>query len=261
MTTLYHHCRSEPCPADEPAEERREKPCNELAHTRTVNLSAGPTVYIVDDDPDILEAVAEMVTLIGLKAEPYQSADAFLNSYRPTGPACLVLDVRMPGMGGIELQRALLAAGVALPIIMITGHGEIRMAVEVMKAGAVEFLEKPFRMQELCESIQQTIRREEENWRRRRQQEDSDQRLACLTPAERRVLELIAVGKTNQMMAEELGLSVRAIEDRRSRMMKKLQVKSRAELMELVHAAGQPLGPVPQVAAGPAALDGADTDH
>jgi len=197
-------------------------------------MDAKPTVFIVDDDPVILKAIAALVELIDLNSESYQSADAFLEAYRPVGPACLVLDVRMPGMSGLELQKALRAAGMALPIIMITGHAEIRMAVEAMKAGAVEFLEKPFRMQELCESIQKAIRQEETTWRRRQRRANADRRLEHLTPAERTVLELIVAGKTNLMMADELGLSVRAIEDRRSRMMRKLAVRSRAELMELV---------------------------
>jgi len=201
-------------------------------------MPSDPTVFIVDDDPAVTRALGGLIESIDLKAVAYQSADEFLNAYRPTGPGCLVLDVRMPGMSGLELQQKLLAAGVSLPIIMITGHGDIRMAVEAMSAGAFNFLEKPFRTQELCDNIQKAIRLDQDRWRHRQRQTRSEQRLAKLTPAECEVLELVVAGKTNKMMAEELGLSVRAIEDRRARMMRNLGVKTRAELVELASAAG-----------------------
>jgi len=202
-------------------------------------MNAKPTVFVVDDDPAIVEAVMELVKLIDLDAKSYYSASDFLEAYEPTGPACVVLDIRMPGMSGLELQRELAATGNTLPVIMITGHGDIPMAVEAMKAGALEFLEKPFRMQELCDAVQKAIRLETEKWRRREQRQDADRRLEDLTPAERQVMDLVVAGKTNKMIAEELGLSVRAIEDRRARMMRKLGVKNRAELTELT-AAAQP---------------------
>lgn len=196
-------------------------------------MKAKATVHIVDDDPAVLRALSELVEMVDLRAECYTSGDEFLKAYEPAGPACLVLDVRMPGMSGLELQKELLKTGITLPIIMITGHGEVRMAVEAMSAGAFNFLEKPFRSQELCDNIQKAIRLDEEKWRRHRQREQTDRRIGNLTPAERSVMELVVAGKTNKMIAEELGLSVRAIEDRRARMMKKLGVKSRAELLEL----------------------------
>jgi len=192
-----------------------------------------PTVYIVDDDPDINRAVTQLVKLIHLDVKAYTSADAFLAAFRRTAPGCLVLDVRMPGMSGLELQRELLRNGNELPTIIITGYGDIRMAVEAMKAGAVEFLEKPFRTQELCDSIQRAVRLDQQRWQRRKQRERADRRLGDLTSAERHVMEMVVLGKTNKDIAEELGLSVRAIEDRRARMMKKLGVKTRAELLEL----------------------------
>jgi len=196
-----------------------------------------PNVFVVDDDPAMVDAVMELVDLIDLKGKPYYSADRFLEEFEPDGPACLVLDVRMPGMSGMELQQELARTGKTVPIVMITGHGDIRMAVEAMKAGATEFLEKPFRSQELCDAIQRAVRSECETWRRRQQRESVDSRFQGLTSAEREVMELVVAGKTNKMIAEQLGLSVRAIEDRRARMMKKLRVSNRAELMELVAAA------------------------
>jgi RNA polymerase sigma factor (sigma-70 family) len=199
-------------------------------------VSSQPTVFVVDDDPAINEAVAELVELIGLKASTYTSATDFLEDFQPRGPACLVLDIRMPGMSGLELQRKLADAQRSLPVVVITGHGDVRMAVEAMKLGAVEFLEKPFRAQELCDSIQKAIRVDEENWRKRQRQEHVEQTYERLTTAERQVMDLVVAGKTNKLIAEELGLSVRAIEDRRARMMKKLGVTTRAELLNLARA-------------------------
>jgi RNA polymerase sigma factor (sigma-70 family) len=199
-------------------------------------VSSQATVFVVDDDPAINEAVAELVELIGLKVSTYTSATDFLEDFQPRGPACLVLDIRMPGMSGLELQRKLADAQRSLPVVVITGHGDVRMAVEAMKLGAVEFLEKPFRAQDLCDSIQKAIRVDEENWRNRQRQEQVEQTYERLTSAERQVMDLVVAGKTNKLIAEDLGLSVRAIEDRRARMMKKLGVTTRAELLNLARA-------------------------
>ena len=196
-----------------------------------------PTVFIVDDDPSIMGAISELVELIDLKPAAYNSADRFLKSYQPDGPGCLVLDIRMPGMSGLELQRELVSRGDRLPIIIITGHGDIRMAVEAMGAGAFNFLEKPFRTQELCDNIQKAIKLDEDRWQTRQQRQDAKKRMDTLTPAEHAVLDQVVAGKTNKMIAEELDVSVRAVEDRRARMMKRLAVDSRAELLELAAAA------------------------
>ena len=196
-----------------------------------------PTVFIVDDDPAVIRVLTELVQLIDLRVKSYGSADEFIKAYKPTGPACLVLDVRMPGMSGLELQKRLLETGMAPPIIMITGHGDVRMAVEAMNSGAVNFLEKPFRTQELCDNIQRAVRLDEDRWREHLRREEADRRMANLTDAERGVMNLVVAGKTNKMMADELGLSIRAVGDRRARMMKKLGAKSRAELRELATAA------------------------
>jgi FixJ family two-component response regulator len=200
-------------------------------------MSGEATVYIVDDDPAIIRALAELVKLVGLQWKAFSSADEFLASYKADGPGCIVLDVRMPGLSGMELQRTLVNNGVTLPVIIITGHADVRMAVEAMKMGAVEFLEKPFRMQELCDNVQKAVRLDEERWLQRQQKEQADRRFEDLTEAELTVLRLVAAGKTNKAIAGELGLSVRAIEDRRSRMMKKLGVNSRGELLELLSSA------------------------
>jgi len=196
-----------------------------------------PTVFIVDDDPSITGAISELVEVIDLEPAAYNSADRFLKSYQPDGPGCLVLDIRMPGMSGLELQRELVSRGDRLPIIVITGHGDIRMAVEAMGAGAFNFLEKPFRTQELCDNNQKAIKLDEERWQTHQQRQDAKKRMDRLTPAEHAVLDRVVAGKTNKMIAEELDVSVRAVEDRRARMMKRLAVDSRAELLELAAAA------------------------
>lgn len=194
------------------------------------------TVHIVDDDASSVKPIAKVVEAIGLKAETYPSAEAFLDNYRPTGPACLVLDVRMPEMSGVALQERLAEAGVRIPTIVITAHADVRLAVQVMRNGALDFLEKPFRMQELTDSIQEAIRLDRENWRRREEEEHAKSRFNQLQPGERQVLELVVAGKTNKMIANELGISVRTVENRRAKVMKRLQVESRAELLALASA-------------------------
>jgi FixJ family two-component response regulator len=196
-----------------------------------------PVVYVVDDDPAILRLLSELAKAIELNAEAYESAEKFLEGYQASGPGCLVLDVRVPGMSGMELQTQLAAAGSRLPIIFITGHADVRMAVEAMERGAFGFLEKPFRPQELCEKIQSAVRVDVEAWRRRKEQELAAARLAQLTPAERKVADRVIGGKTNKMIAQELGLSTRTVEAHRARLMQRLGIKSRTELMRQMGAA------------------------
>ncbi len=203
-------------------------------------MKCEPTVFIVDDDEPIVRSLADLIQLLGLKVKSFSSAGQFLKAYKPSGPACLILDVIMPDMNGLELQKHLAAAGINLPTVIISGHSDVRTAVEAMKLGAIEFLEKPFRIQELCDNIQKAIRLDEERWRLRELKNKVDRRLENLTPAEREVMDLVVAGKTNKMIAADLDLSIRAIEDRRARMMKKLRVKSRAELLELAVAAQFP---------------------
>ncbi|MGD0652719.1 MAG: response regulator [Thermoguttaceae bacterium] len=210
-------------------------------------MNREPTVFIVDDDDAIVRSLTAVVELIGLKVKSFASGNEFLKNYKPTGPACLILDVIMPQMSGLELQKHLAAAGIALPTILISGHSDVRTAVEAMKLGAIEFLEKPFSIQELCDNIQKAIRLDEEKWRRREQKHKVDRRLENITPAEHEVMDLVVAGKTNKIIATELDLSIRAVEDRRARMMRKLKVKSRAELLELVMAAQFPLNALPRL--------------
>ena len=201
-----------------------------------------PVVYVVDDDPAVTRLLSELLKGIGLSYEAYESTESFLEAYQASGPGCLVLDVRVPGMSGMDLQRQLTAIGSTLPIIFITGHADVRMAVEAMERGAFGFLEKPFRIQELCEKIQSAVKVDVEAWRRREEQESAAARLAQLTPAEAaKWPTCVVAGQTNRMIAQELGLSVRTVEAHRARLMDRLGMKSRTELVKLL-AATAPFG-------------------
>jgi two-component system response regulator TtrR len=198
---------------------------------------ARPAVFLVDDDPAILKVLTKLVESLGLKSSAFKSAQEFLKARNPAEPGCLVLDVRMPAMSGLELQERLAAAGDPLPIIFVTAYGDVPMAVDAMTRGAVSFLEKPFRIQDLCDKIQEALKLAEEGFSRRQEREVARSLLARLTPAERRVLDLVVAGGTSKSIAEALERSVRTIEVHRARIAKKLGAKSRIELVRLVEAA------------------------
>jgi two-component system response regulator FixJ len=198
-------------------------------------IHSKPTIYIVDDEPQVLEAISHLVKPIGVHIETFARADDFLDAYHNDGPGCLILDVRMPGMSGVELQSRLAQSGFHLPIIIVTGHADVRMAVDAVKQGAAYFLEKPFRPQELFDEIQKALRADIEAWRRRNEEQDIEQKLAQLKPGEREVLNRIKEGKTNEEIAEELKLSVRGVEARRAKAMKTLRVDSKTELLRMLH--------------------------
>lgn len=200
-------------------------------------MSPTPTVYIVDDDPSLGEAVCHLLRPLGLQIETHRSAEEFLAAYRATGPACLVLEVRMPGMSGLRLQNHLASEKRAIPIIIITAHADVRMCADALKAGAVEFLEKPFRPQMLYDAVQAAVRADEEAWRNCVEAQNVAGRLDRLTPGEREVLELVVAGRTNKEIADELGLSVRGVENRRAKMMRKLGTMSKRELLDLARRA------------------------
>jgi len=164
----------------------------------------------------------------------FQSADDFLKTFKPTGPSCLVLDVRMPGMSGLELQTRLAQSGVGIPIIIVTGHADIKMAVDSVKSGALNFLEKPFRPQELFDEVQRAIRIDQNAWRRREEEKSVAAKLAMLKPGERAVLDLIINGKGNTEIAQQLQMSIRGVEARRAKAMKKLGVSTKQELVQLL---------------------------
>ena len=196
-------------------------------------LSDEATVFMVDDDPTAVRALAALVRVVFPRVETYASANDFLAAYRQQ-PGCLILDVAMPGMNGLELQRKLLQDKITLPIVFVTGHANVPMAVEAMQMGAVNFLQKPVQEQELWESIRRAIELDAQNRRRRARRQHAEERLSSLTTGEREVLNLILEGMLNKEIASELHLSTRTVEDRRAKLMKKMGAKSLAELIQLV---------------------------
>ncbi len=191
-------------------------------------------VYIVDDDPAVRQAVSIVARALGVEVRAFSQAEGFLAACDETSTGCLVLDVRMPGTSGIELQRTLNAAGIRIPIIMMSGHADIRMAVEAMSQGAFTFLEKPFRMEELSKTIEKALLESESMLATVRLRADIRSRLDSLTSKEREVLDLILEGRTNREIANRLALSLRAIEDRRSRVMKRMGTSSVVNLVSAV---------------------------
>jgi two-component system, LuxR family, response regulator FixJ len=197
-------------------------------------LNNEATVFLVDDDPTALRALTAMVKVVFPRVEAFSSAAEFLNAYRGDRPGCLVLDIAMPGMNGIELHRKLIGEKIAPPVVFITGYGNVPMAVEAMRMGAVSFLEKPVQEQELWDSIRRALELDAQNRRRRARRQRAEERLTRLSVGEREVLNLILEGKMNKEIALDLGLSTRTVEDRRAKLMKKMGAKSLAELVQLV---------------------------
>jgi FixJ family two-component response regulator len=191
-------------------------------------------VFVIDDDPAICRASARLIQSVGLTVHTFGSAQEFLFSPRPDAPACLVLDVRLPGLSGLDLQRALAEAQVHVPIIFITGHGDIPMSVQAMKAGAVEFLTKPFRDQVLLDAIQDALARDRKARQQRADIDHLRQRYASLTPREREVMHLVVTGLLNKQIAAELGTAEQTIKLHRRQVMQKMQAVSLADLVRMV---------------------------
>jgi two-component system, LuxR family, response regulator FixJ len=197
-------------------------------------LDEEPTIFLVDDDAAALRALAAVVKVVFPRVLSFTSAADFLAGYRSHHSGCLVLDVAMPGMNGLELHRKLIRDKINMPVIYVTGHGNVAMAVEAMQMGAVNFLEKPVQEHELWDSIRKALELELQNHRRRIRRQHAEERLTKLTVGEREVLNLILEGKRNKEIALHLDLSTRSIEDRRARIMKKMSAGSLAELVQLV---------------------------
>ena len=189
-----------------------------------------PTIFVVDDDPAVSRALNSVGQLLDLPVKSFSSADQFLADVSASQPGCLILDIRMPGMTGLELQQKLKDDGVPLPIIMISGHADVQIAVEAMRRGAITVLEKPCSLDDIAAHIRDALRIDAERRASLERKAKIQSRLARLTAKEREVLNLIASGKTNKEIAGALQLSIRAVEDRRARMMKKLAVRSVMEL-------------------------------
>ena len=197
-----------------------------------------PVVFVVDDDQAVREGTKSLIETVGLRVETFRTAREFLSSARPDAPGCLVLDVRLPGLSGLDLQRELADAGTPIPIIFITGHSDVPIAVQAMKAGAVEFLTKPFRDQQLLDAIQQAIDRDRVERRQRMEQAELRTRYESLTPREREVMARVVAGLLNKQAAAELGTAEITIKVHRAQVMRKMHAESLADLVRMAERLG-----------------------
>ncbi len=207
-------------------------------------MEAEALVFVVDDDAPMRESLQNLLRSVGLQVEAFASAQEFLRSTRPDVPGCLVLDVRLPGLSGLDLQQRLAEVDMAMPIIFITGHGDIPMTVQAMKAGAVEFLPKPFRDQDLLDAIQQALDRDRHAREQRAQREALRSRYRTLTPRERDVMGHVVAGLLNKQIAGELGTSEAAVKVHRQHVMAKMRAGSLAALVRMADRLGIPTPPL-----------------
>jgi FixJ family two-component response regulator len=198
-------------------------------------------VFVVDDDASIRESLKNLIRSVGLRVELFASAQEFLGSKRPDVPSCLVLDVRLPGLSGLDLQRRTRDAGMEVPIIFITGHGDIPMSVRAMKAGAVEFLTKPFRDQDLLDAIQQALERDRKEREQLAALEELRRRFASLTPRERAVMTRVVAGLLNKQIGAELGTSETTVKIHRHQVMEKMGAGSLPRLVRMADRLGIPV--------------------
>lgn len=196
-------------------------------------VSTDPTVFVVDDDRDTLKALEQLFISVGLPVELFHCGDALLRAVRPERPGCVVLDVRLPGNSGLEIQEELKARGIPLPIILISGYASVPVAVRAIKSGAVDFIEKPFNDQVLLDCVQRAIALDAQRRRERAHKAEICKRYRRLTPREREVMELVAAGLSNKAIAARLGVSSRTVEIHRANVMKKMRARSFVELLRM----------------------------
>ena len=191
------------------------------------------TIFVVDDEPDVRAALGMLIKSVGLRPEIYDTPQDYLDAYDPERPGCLVLDMRMPGMSGLDLQQKLASMGLHPPIIMISGHGEIPNAVQAVQSGAVDFLQKPVSDQLLLDRIHQALRLDEENRKNYNEHQVIEARYTTLTPREREVMQGVIAGKLNKIIADELNVSTRTVEIHRAHVMEKMHAGSLSALVSM----------------------------
>ena len=199
----------------------------------TENSNSSQTVFIVDDDPAIRIGMQALMESVNIEHEIFGSADEFLQREEDHRAGCLVLDIRMPGLGGLELQDELISRGNTLPIIFITGHGDVPMAVDAMQKGAVDFIQKPFRDQELLDRIREALLTDKDRREELEKHAEAEKRLQKLTNREREVFDLVVTGKPNKVIAYDLDVSQRTVEIHRARVMEKMEARSLADLVRM----------------------------
>jgi RNA polymerase sigma factor (sigma-70 family) len=197
-------------------------------------MSQAPVVFVVDDDPSVRSSLKFLMSSVGLQVESFDSADALLQRKLPDAPSCLVLDVRLRGLSGLDFQRELAARNCHMPIIFITGHGDIPMSVRAMKAGAIEFLTKPFRDQDLLDAVRIALAKDRERCERKKEVSDLKERFNSLTPREQEVISMVVSGMLNKQIADQLGTAENTVKVHRSRAMEKMHAQSVAGLVKML---------------------------
>ena len=207
---------------------------------RELLMTEGPMVFVIDDDPSVRSAVTFLLSTVGLQADAFDSADSFLRKRPPDVTSCLVLDVRLPGLSGLDFQRELAARNIRMPIVFLTGHGDIPMSVRAMKAGAVEFLTKPFRDQDLLDAVRVALDRDRASREREKEVAELQRRFDSLTSREQEVVSMVVTGMLNKQIAAELGTVEGTVKAQRARAMEKMQTESLAELITMIQKLKRP---------------------